>query len=194
MALMTFCNYVYVVSFLMETDANTFVHQLHSPANDLPRPPVTHWITLIWPFNFDVKHIPDRLNGGPHGLAWQLGGEGEPKSNVKAAQEETIQPNLSEIQVEWQPEQKRDERAYEQRVQLRLVEEYKGRRKELGEFLKDLKQLDGRTMKAMQQICQTTTSYLVSDCVLSRRQKSKDPPAKVLVNTEWRRNATEATH
>ena len=74
------------------------------------------------------------------------------------------------------------------------MEEYKGRRKELGEFLKDLKQLDGRTMKAMQQICQTTTSYLVSDCVLSRRQKSKDPPAKVLVNTEWRRNATEATH
>jgi len=40
-ALKNFCNYIYGGRFLVETDANTLVHQLNLPANDLPGAVVT---------------------------------------------------------------------------------------------------------------------------------------------------------
>jgi len=46
-ALKMFHNYVYGVRFLVETDANTLVHQLNLPANDLPGALVTRWIAWI---------------------------------------------------------------------------------------------------------------------------------------------------
>jgi hypothetical protein len=64
-----FRNNVYAVRFLMETDANRLVHQLNLPANDQPGALVTRWIMWIQLFNFDVKHIPGRLHGGPDGLS-----------------------------------------------------------------------------------------------------------------------------
>ena len=39
-----FRNYIYRVRFLVETDANTLVHQLNFCANDLPGALVTRWI------------------------------------------------------------------------------------------------------------------------------------------------------
>jgi hypothetical protein len=78
-ALKKFRNNVYGVRFLVETDANTLVHQLNLPANDLPGALVTcrnAWIQL---FDFDVKYVPGRLNGGPDGLSRWPRGEGEPE-------------------------------------------------------------------------------------------------------------------
>ena len=46
-ALKTFGNYIYRATFLMESDVNTSVHELHVPANDLPGALVTPWITWI---------------------------------------------------------------------------------------------------------------------------------------------------
>jgi len=45
-ALKKFPNYVYGVRFPVETDANTFVHQLNLPANDLPGALVT--LCIVW--------------------------------------------------------------------------------------------------------------------------------------------------
>jgi hypothetical protein len=67
-ALKKFCNYIYGVRFLVETDANTLVHQLNLHANDLSGALVTCWITWIRLFDFDMKHDPVRLNGVPDGL------------------------------------------------------------------------------------------------------------------------------
>jgi hypothetical protein len=58
-----FRNYVYGVRFLVEPDAKTLVHELNLPANDLPGALVTRWIVGIRLFDFDVKHVPGRLNG-----------------------------------------------------------------------------------------------------------------------------------
>jgi hypothetical protein len=93
-ALKKFRNYVYGVRFLVETDANPLVHQLHLPANDLPGALVTQWIAWIRQFDFDVEHVPGRLNGGPEGLSRQPRGEGEAKPEENDDLEETIEASL----------------------------------------------------------------------------------------------------
>ena len=57
-ALKKFSKYIYGVRFLVETHANTFVHQLNLPANNLPGALVICWIVWLQLFNFDVKHVP----------------------------------------------------------------------------------------------------------------------------------------
>jgi hypothetical protein len=74
-----FRNYIYGVRFLVETDANTLVHQQNLPANDLPGALVTRWIVWIRLFDFDVEHVPGSLNGGPDGLSRRPRGDGEPE-------------------------------------------------------------------------------------------------------------------
>lgn len=69
---MKFCNYVYGVRSLVETSANTLVYQLNFPTNDLPEELVTCWIVWIQLFDFDVKEVPGRQNGGRDGIAPQL--------------------------------------------------------------------------------------------------------------------------
>jgi hypothetical protein len=193
-ALKKFRNYVYGVRFLVETDANTLVHQLNLPANDLPGALVTRWIAWIRLFDFDVKHGPGRLNGGPDGLSRRPRGQGEPEPEVEDDLEETIEASLRGIRVEQGSDRKRRERPYEPFVGLRLAEEYKGRWKEIGEFLGNLKRPEGKTMKEMQQFRREATKYLVSDGILYRRRKTNEPPAKVLVSAEQKRKAMEAAH
>jgi hypothetical protein len=93
-ALKKFSNYVYGVRLLVETDANTLVHQLNLPANDLPGALVTRWIPWIRLFDFDVKHVPWRLNGGPDGLSRRPRREGEPEPEEEDDLEETIEARL----------------------------------------------------------------------------------------------------
>jgi len=103
-ALQKFRNYVYEVRFLVETDANTGVHRLNFPGNDLPGALVTCWITGIRLFDFDVKHVPGRLNGGPVGLSRRprVKGELEPKQEYDLG--ETIEACLQGMRVERVPE------------------------------------------------------------------------------------------
>jgi len=96
-ALKKFRNYVYRVRFLVETDTNILVHQLNLPANDLPGAQVTSSIVGISLFDFDVKHIPGRLTGGPDGLTRRPRREGEPEPEVEDDPEETIEASLGGI-------------------------------------------------------------------------------------------------
>jgi len=193
-ALKKFRNYVYGVRFLVETDANTLVHQQHLPANDLPEALVTRWIAWIRLFDFDVKHVAGRLNGGPDGLSQRARGEGEPEPEQEDDIEGTIEPSLRGIRVKRGPERKSRGRAYEPFDGLRLAEEYKGRRKKIGEFLGNLKRPEGQTMKEMQQFRREAIKYVVSDGIISRRRKTNELPAKVLVSTGQKRKASEAEH
>ena len=193
-ALKKFRNYVYGVRFLVETDANTLVHQLNLPANDLPGALVTRWIAWIRLFDFDVKHVPGRLNGGPDGLSRRPRGEGELEPEEEDDLEETIEASLRGIRVEQGSDRKRRKRPYEPFVGLRLPEEYKGRWKVIGEFLGNLKRPEGKTMKEMQQFRREATKYLVSDGILHRRRKTNEPPAKVFVSADQKRKAMEAAH
>jgi len=102
-----FHNYVYGVRFLVETDANTLVHQPNLPANDPPGARVTHWIAWIWLLDFNTKHIPGRLNGYPDGDWRWPWGEGEPKLDVEDDQEETIEATLRGIWTEQRAEHQR---------------------------------------------------------------------------------------
>ena len=47
----------------------TLLHQLNLPIVDLPDAMVTRWITWIWLFDFDVRHIPVRKHSGPESLS-----------------------------------------------------------------------------------------------------------------------------
>jgi len=189
-----FHNYVYGVRFLVETDANTLVHQLNLPANDLPGALVTLWIAWIRLFDFDVKHVPGRLNGGPDGLSRRPRADGEPEPEKEDDLEDTIEANLRGIRVEYGSDRKMREGPYEPFVGLRLAEEYKGRWKEICEFLENLKRPEGKTTKEMQQFRQDATKYLVSEGIHYRRRKTNEQPAKLLVCAEQKRTAMEAAH
>jgi len=102
-ALKKFHNYVYGVRFLIETDANTLVHQLHLPANDLPGAQVTRWIAWIQLFNFEAEHGPGILIGGPDGLSRWPRGEGRSDLEGVDDLEETIEASLQGIRVERGP-------------------------------------------------------------------------------------------
>jgi integrase len=165
-AVKKFRNYVYGVRLLVETDGNTLVHQLNLPANDLPGALVTRWIAWIRLFNFDVKHVPGRLNGGPDGLSRWPRGEGEPEPEEEDDLEETIDASLRGIWVEQGSDRKRWVRPYEPFVGLRRAEAYKGRWKEIGEFLGNQQRPEGKTTEEMQQFRREATKYLVSDGIL----------------------------
>ena len=121
-----FRNYAYGVRFLMETDANTLVHQLNLPTNDLPGARVTQWIAWIRLFDFNLRHGTGRLNRGPDGLPPRSRGEGEPEPEEEYDLEETIEANIRGIRVGEGSDRKRRERPYEPFVGLRLAEEYNG--------------------------------------------------------------------
>jgi len=89
-ALKQFCNNLYEVRILLQTDANTSVHELNLPAKDLPGALVTRWIAWIRLLDFDLKHVPGRLNGGPNGLSRRPRGEGELAPEEDNDLEETI--------------------------------------------------------------------------------------------------------
>ena len=99
-ALKKFRNYVYGVRFLVETDANTLVHQLNLPANDLPGALITRWMAWTRLFDFDVNHIPGRLNGRPDALSRRPPEEGENEAEGEDDLEETIEASLRGIQAE----------------------------------------------------------------------------------------------
>jgi len=63
-----FRSYHYGVRFLVATDGNTFVHQLHLPANGLPGELLTCRIAWIRLSKFYLVLIPAKLKGGPEGL------------------------------------------------------------------------------------------------------------------------------
>jgi hypothetical protein len=178
----------------VETDAKTFVHQLNLPANNLAGALVTRGIAWIRLFDFNVKHFTGRLNGGPDGLSRQPRGEGKPEPEEEDDPAQTIQASLQGIRVEQEPDGKRRERPYEGCVGLRLAEKYKGRWKEIGKFLGNLKRPERNTMKEMHQFRRQATQYLVSDVILYQRRKTNEPPAKVLVSAEQKRKAIETAH
>jgi hypothetical protein len=105
-----FLNYVYGVRFLLETDANTLVHQLNLSANDLPGAQVSCWVTWIRRSDFDVNHVPGTLNEGPDGLPRRPLGEEEPEHEDEDDLEEAIETSLRGIQVEQGSERERRER------------------------------------------------------------------------------------
>jgi len=99
-ALKKFRNYIHVVRFLVESDTNTLVHQLYLPANNLSGALVICWIAWIRLFDFDVQHVPGRLNGGPDGLSQRLRVEGEHELEEEDDLEEIFEASLRGIRVE----------------------------------------------------------------------------------------------
>lgn len=69
MALMKSHNYIYVVRFLVGTDANRFVQPLTLPANDLAAALVICAIAGVQLVHFDMKYVPGRLNECQNGLS-----------------------------------------------------------------------------------------------------------------------------
>jgi len=65
---------------------------------------------------------------------------------------------------------------------------------EIGEFLKNMQQLEGNTPKEMQQLWLKAMKHLVSNGVLYQRQKTNELLAKVLVISKQKRKIMEAEH
>lgn len=178
----------------METDANSLVHQLNLPANNLPGAVVTHWNAWIRLFDFEVKYAPGRLNGGPNGLSLWPHGEAEPVPIVEDVSEETNHASFKGTGLECGPERKRGERGYGPLVGLRVVEKHNERQKEIGEILVNLKQLEGKTLTGMQRFRGEATQYLVAEGVFNWRRETNKQPAKLLVSTQQKMKPIEAAH
>jgi len=163
-------------------------------ANDLPGALVNRWIGWIQLFDFDLKRVPRRLSGRPDGLSWLPRAYGEPELDEEDELEGTIEVSLQGIQVEQGPEQKRRDTAYTPFGGLKLTEEYQGRWNEIGKFLGNMKQPEGRTPKEMLRFWRDATKYVVSDTIFHRRGKTHEPLAKMLVSTEQNRRAMQAAH
>ena len=63
-----FCNYLYGVHFLVETEAQTLVHQLNQPITDIPGA-VGRWLAYIRLYSFDVVHVSVTKPNGPDSLS-----------------------------------------------------------------------------------------------------------------------------
>jgi transposase InsO family protein len=68
-ALKKFRFWLFGRTFVVETDAQTLVWLLNQPPNDLPNALLTRWLSYIRLFDFNVRHIPGRRNGGADGLS-----------------------------------------------------------------------------------------------------------------------------
>ena len=68
-ALKKFRYWLYGRHFYLETDAQTLVWLLNQPPNDLPNAMLTRWLGYIRLFDFDVKHVPGKKNGGADALS-----------------------------------------------------------------------------------------------------------------------------
>jgi hypothetical protein len=111
---------------------------LNLPTINLPGALVTGWIAWIWLFDFDIKHVSGRLNGGPDGLSRRPQGQGEPDPDNQEVNdmEDTIEARLKGVQVEQRDEGKG---RYEPFVGLQLSQPYKVEWWEIREFLGSLK-------------------------------------------------------
>jgi len=58
-------------------DVQTLVWLLNQPPNDLPNAMMTHWLAYIRLFDFTVKHVPGKKNGGVDALSRQGYAEGD---------------------------------------------------------------------------------------------------------------------
>lgn len=74
------------------------------------------------------------------------------------------------------------------------MEEYKGRWKETGKFLGNLKWPEGKTPNEMQHFQWEAMKYLVSDGVLYPRRDTNDPPANLFMSMQQNRKTMEAEH
>jgi len=84
-------------------------------------------------------------------LSWQPGGDGEPEPVEENEKEDTIAASLRGIVVQQGPRVQRRETLYEPFVGLWLAEQYKGRWKVIGKYLRNMKQLERQILKEMQQ-------------------------------------------
>ena len=61
--------HLYVIHFILETDANVLVAQLNGAASDLPGSLVMRWIAWIRLFDFEVRHVAGRKHTAADGLS-----------------------------------------------------------------------------------------------------------------------------
>jgi RNase H-like domain found in reverse transcriptase len=69
--------WLYRRHFCIETDAQMLVWPLNWPPNDLPNAMMTRWLVYIRLFDFTVKHVLSRKNGGVDALSWRGYVEGD---------------------------------------------------------------------------------------------------------------------
>jgi hypothetical protein len=77
--------WLYGISFVLETDANTLVAQLNGAASDLPGSLLMRWIAYIRMFDFTVKHVPGTKHTAADGLSRR------PRTSQEAEEEELEQ-------------------------------------------------------------------------------------------------------
>ena len=77
---------------------------------------------------------------------------------------------------------------------MQLAKGYEGRWKEIGEFLESFKRPEGKNAKEMVRFRRDATRYLVFDGALYQRQRTNEPPAKVVVEKVKKEEIMRAIH
>src|SRR5205085_10241690 len=82
--------YLYGVTFLVEIEARTLVHQLNQLTSDLPGTVVGCWNRYIRLFDLEIRHVAEMKHKGPDALSRRLGTEEELRE-LREGSEEAVE-------------------------------------------------------------------------------------------------------
>ena len=178
--------WLYGRHFYVETDSQTLVWLLNQPPNDLPNAMMTRWLAYIRLFDFTVKHVPGRKNGGADALSRRGYADGDGAEDHKV--DDYFDAKLYSIQFSSMP---RDLTA---RIYLQEGE-YEGEYLIIGRYLESMERPPDLTDEEFRKLRRKALRYLVRDGYLYKRaKKSRIPPRRVIGQPEMRRKVIRELH
>jgi len=179
--------WLYGRHFYVETDAQTLVWLLNQPSNDLPNALMTRWLVYIRLFDFTVKHVPGKKNGGADALSRRGYADGDEEEDQ--AVDDYFDAKLYSIEVSTATIQNPTARVYLQEG------EYDGEYLMIGRYLESLERPSDMTDDEFRKLRRKALRYLVRDGHLYKRaKKGRVPPQKVIGRTAERQRIIEELH
>jgi len=174
-------NYISEVRFVVDTDANTVVHQQLLPTVNQPGGLAIPLILWIWLFNIIVNCIGWMMNREPDCVSHYLQVNIQPETKEDDDIADSLEVSIQKRQVEQSSERNREKaiyywekrkEAWEHFVGLWQGEEYSARCNPMGKLLGNSGWQEGKTPKHMQHFRWKDINYLTSDEVMYQPEKT----------------------
>jgi hypothetical protein len=171
----------------VETDAQTLVWLLNQPPNDLPNAMMTRWLAYLRLFDFAVKHVPGKTNGGADALSRR--GYAESDGEEDNTEDDYFDAKLYAIQLSTAISQNPTARVFLQDGG------YNGEYAIIGRYLESMERPPNLTDDEFRKLQRKALRYLVRDGYLYKRaKKSRVPPWRVIGQPAERRRVIQELH
>ena len=179
--------WLYGRHFYVETDAQTLVWLLNQPPNDLPNAMMTRWLAYIRLFDFTVKHVPGKKNGGADALSRRGYADGDEEEDQTV--DEYFDAKIYSIEFSTMSFQNPTARVY-------LHEgEYDGEYLLIGRYLESMERPLDITDDDFRRLRRKAFRYLVRDGYLYKRsKKGRVPPRRVIGRPAERQEVIASLH